>query len=47
VTGEASANPFAVIARSDSDAAIPMIGALFRRLPRRYRSSQLSVEVLI
>jgi hypothetical protein len=36
----ASAIPFAVIARSDSDAAIPLIGAVFRRLPRRCRSSQ-------
>jgi hypothetical protein len=40
MTGEASANPFPVIARSESDAATPLIGALFRRLPRRFRSSQ-------
>jgi hypothetical protein len=40
MTGEASANPIGVIARSDSDAATPLIGALFRRLPRRCRSSQ-------
>jgi hypothetical protein len=29
-----------VFARSDSDAATSLIGALFRTLPRRYRSSQ-------
>jgi hypothetical protein len=40
MTGEAPANPIGVIARSESDAATPLIGALFRRLPRRFRSSQ-------